>query len=245
MKKPKILLYDIETAPNLAYVWGKYEQNVIDFKEQRSLLSFSYKWVGQTEIHHSNRYKEETDENLVIRLATLLEAADIVVAHNGDQFDRKILKTRMLYWKMRPLKPNCSIDTKKVAKAYFSFNGNSLNDLCKYLKLGAKIPDMPFSVWTGCMEDDKKSWKIMKKYNNHDVHLLNKVYERVKPWIENHPTLKSSPRSNSGLNGSCPNCQSTRVRRNGTRRTLKTLRIRLNCQSCGKWWEGASIKVEG
>lgn len=28
VKKPKILFFDIETAPNLGYVWGRYEQNV-------------------------------------------------------------------------------------------------------------------------------------------------------------------------------------------------------------------------
>jgi hypothetical protein len=25
----KVLFYDIETAPNLAYVWGQYDQNVV------------------------------------------------------------------------------------------------------------------------------------------------------------------------------------------------------------------------
>ena len=42
-KTPKILLIDIETAPNLGYIWGKYEQNVIDYKTEWYLLSFCAK----------------------------------------------------------------------------------------------------------------------------------------------------------------------------------------------------------
>ena len=26
----KVLFYDIETAPNLAYVWGQYQQDVVE-----------------------------------------------------------------------------------------------------------------------------------------------------------------------------------------------------------------------
>ena len=34
MAPAKILFLDIETAPSLGWVWGKWQQNVIDFKER-------------------------------------------------------------------------------------------------------------------------------------------------------------------------------------------------------------------
>lgn len=237
MKKPKILIYDIETAPNLAYVWGKYEQNVIDFKEQRSLLSFSYTYADSDTIHHKNRAGYPDDAHLVQTLADLLQDADITVAHNGDQFDRKVLKTRMLYHGMSPLKPNCSVDTKKAAKLYFSFNGNSLDDLCQYLGIGSKLKNMPFSVWLGCMADKRSSWSIMKKYNNHDVYLLKKVYERLLPWIENHPTLLAP-----GDKGLCSNCGSDKLHNRGVFRAAKYTYQRHQCQDCGKWGKGGYVK---
>jgi hypothetical protein len=234
--KPKILIYDIETAPNLAYVWGKYDQNVIDFKEQRSLLSFSYSYVGSNTIHHCNRSGDKSDLLLVTKLADLLQEADIVVAHNGDQFDRKVLKTRMLYHGMNPLKPNCSVDTKKAAKLYFSFNGNSLDDLCQYLGIGSKLKNMPFSVWLGCMADKRSSWSLMKKYNNHDVYLLKRVYKRLLPWIENHPTLLEP-----GERGKCLQCGSDNLQYRGVFRAAKGVYRRFRCKSCGKWGKGATV----
>jgi DNA polymerase elongation subunit (family B) len=238
MKKPRILLYDIETAPNLAYVWGKYDQNVVAFAEERSLLSFSYCWLGEKTIHHQNRQGERDDSYLVASLAALLNEADVSVAHNGDQFDRKVIKTRMLYWGMKPLKPNCSVDTKKAAKNYFSFNGNSLDDLCKYLKIGQKIPTMPFSVWLGCMADKSTDWRIMEKYNNHDVWLLRKVYKRLLPWIENHPTMRTKLQNRP----SCSTCQSTSIQFRGTVRKKSQIYRRFQCQQCGKWGEAGRIK---
>ena len=36
--KPKVLLFDIETSPNLAYVWGKYQQDVVAFEEEWKII---------------------------------------------------------------------------------------------------------------------------------------------------------------------------------------------------------------
>jgi hypothetical protein len=53
-KTPRVLLYDIETFPNEAYVWGKYDQNVIAFKKEWEMASFAYKWLGEKEVHQLN-----------------------------------------------------------------------------------------------------------------------------------------------------------------------------------------------
>ena len=47
----RVLLYDIETVPNLAYVWGKWEQNVIRFESEWHMLCFAYKWLGEKKTH--------------------------------------------------------------------------------------------------------------------------------------------------------------------------------------------------
>ena len=40
----KVLFYDIETAPNLAYVWGKYQQDAIEIPRSWYMMAFGYKW---------------------------------------------------------------------------------------------------------------------------------------------------------------------------------------------------------
>src|ERR1700688_2985826 len=177
-KKARILLYDIETAPNLAYVWGKYEQNVLEYQREWSLLCFSYKWLGEKTtkcvslLDFTDAGSNRRDEYVVKALWDLLNQADIVIAHNGDQFDNKKMNARFITLGMNPVAPYRSIDTKKVAKQYFNFNGNSLNDLSRTFKIGKKLPGMSFDVWLGCMKYDKASWKKMIKYNKHDVNLL-------------------------------------------------------------------------
>ena len=43
----KILYYDIETAPNLAYVWGQYQQDVIEHEREWYIMCVSYRWEHQ------------------------------------------------------------------------------------------------------------------------------------------------------------------------------------------------------
>jgi DNA polymerase elongation subunit (family B) len=234
MKQPKILIYDIETSPNLAYVWGKYEQNVIDYEKERELLCVAYKWHGSKRIYCIDRQHDSTDKKLTAKVASLLQEADITVAHNGTKFDRKIIKTRMAYWNMTPLKIDCSVDTLNVAKNYFAFNGNSLNDLVKFLRIGIK-KSTTFDIWKGCMSGDKKSWDTMKTYNKHDVMLLSKLYERFLPWIENHPSIAKllHPYKENRV-CLCPSCSSSNVQKYGFRATRASLQQRWYCLDCGK-----------
>lgn len=236
MKKPRILLYDIETSPNLAYVWGKWQQDVIAYESERELLCFAYQWYGENKIHCMSKEGQSNDKKLVKQLANLLEEADISIAHNGDEFDRKIVKARMLYWNMKPLKINCSVDTKKVAKNYFKFNGNGLEDLCKFLGIGNKKRTPGFSMWLGCMNDLSKDWKLMREYNKHDVSLLNKLYKRMLPYIENHPNISRILNPNMKSQDKCPSCLSIKIKRDGIRATLSKVSQMWQCLLCGKNW---------
>jgi len=47
----KIILFDIETSPILAYVWGLYEQNVLNVVRPSYLLCFGWKELGKKELH--------------------------------------------------------------------------------------------------------------------------------------------------------------------------------------------------
>jgi len=242
VKQPKILLYDIETSPNLGYTWGKWQQNVLDFIKERELLCFSYKYVGSGKIRCISRKGDKSDLAVVAKLAKLINEADVSIAHNGDEFDRKVLKTRMLYWKLPPLRPGSTIDTLKAAKAYFSFSGNSLDDLCRYLKIGRKMPTPGFSMWLGCMFGKKADWAKMVKYNKHDVSLLSEVYGRLKPWIENHPNMARAMNP-YGKEVGCPSCGSGNKHKNGFRVTAALLKQVWKCNVCNRQWLAPLRKV--
>lgn len=231
MKTPKILFYDIETSPNLAYVWGKWEQNVLAYKEQWQILSVAYKFKGDKDVKIITNRKHN-DKALVAKLRELFLQSDIIVAHNGDAFDFKKVTARMVYHNMKPINKVPSVDTKKVAKSHFEFNGNSLNDLGTYFKLGQKLKHTGFELWLGCLANKEADWKLMIEYNKQDVVLLEKLYERLLPWMSNHPSIaKITEPSLVSLN-KCPICASKGTKKKGLHVLRKTVYQRRQCKNC-------------
>jgi hypothetical protein len=236
----KVLLFDIETAPNLAYVWGKYEQDVIAFKQERYILSFAYMWLSDEKLHvkglpdYKMWKKDRTsDYCLAAELHRLFDEADVIVAHNGNKFDIKIVNAALLRHGFKPPSPAKTVDTLLVARNKFGFNSNKLDDIADLLKVGRKVHTGGFELWLGCLAGDKKAWKKMKEYNGHDVVLLEKVYLKLRPWMTNHPNLNLLK-----MVSCCPTCQSNKVHSRGFGYTKTTKYNRYQCQSCGGWFRG-------
>ena len=238
----KILLYDIENSPSLGYVWGKYDQNVVEFAENWSILCFAYKWLDEKQTHvvslpDFKLYKKDkkNDKHVVKALWDLFNEADLIIAHNGNSFDQKKVNTQFLIHGFTPPSPYKQIDTKLVAKRYFRFDSNKLDDLGEYLKVGRKVHTGGFELWKGCMAGDISAWNKMRKYNKQDVVLLEKIYLKMRHWIDNHPHVKFL----TDARGKCASCGSGRLQKrgfglNGSHKKIQ----KYQCQGCGSWSSG-------
>ena len=249
--RTKILFFDIENSPSLGWVWEKWETNVIDFKSEWHLLSFAYKWAGDRSVRSYSLpdfplYKKdkENDRELVHKLHELMGEADILIAHNGNDFDIRKANARFAYYDLPPVHPLKSIDTKLVARKYFMFNSNSLNDLAKHLGLGEKIDTGGFDLWLGCMKGDKKSWRDMVRYNKNDVVLLEKIYQRLAPFMTNHPNINIVRDDLETGNQLCPRCGSETMQRRGWSITALSRSRRYQCVSCGGWSSGKPERIK-
>lgn len=230
----KILHFDLETSPNLGWVWQKWQQDVIAFKEEWELLSFAYKWHGakKTIAVGQDTFSEEI---LVRRLWQLFDEADVLVAHNANKFDVKKANAKFIQYGLMPPAPYKVIDTLQIAKRYFKFNSNKLDDLGNLLGVGRKVETGGFSLWLGCMNNDPKSWAKMLRYNKQDVLLLEKVYLKLRPWMDNHPALNLL----SDKPDACPKCEvSGKMQARGWANTKVARRRRYQCQACGGWSQG-------
>lgn len=234
MSKPKILFFDLETFPNIGYTWTKWETNVIKFVKEWELASFAYKWSGDKTITCYSR-RTLSEKQLVLKLRSVLDKADIVVAHNGDSFDLRKARAKFVQFGLKPPALNKSVDTKKIAKSQFSFNSNSLNDLGETLGLGKKMETGGFSLWEGCMDNDPKSWALMEAYNKQDVILLEKVYLKLRAWAPSHPSMSAL----SDRPG-CHKCGSRNVHSRGIQLATKKKYKRFQCQDCGGWFTGGA-----
>lgn len=241
----KILFLDIETLPNLGWTWGKYEQNVLKFKQEWCVATFAAKWLGgkvfSDSIHLHRGYKgwSYNDEKIVKHLWNLLDEADIVVAHNGDSFDIKKTNARFIYYGLTPPSPYKTVDTKKVAKRAACFTSNKLDDLGEVLGEGRKIKT-DFELWMGCIKGDRKSWERMQRYNERDVVLLEKIYHRLLPWAVNHPNI-----GNYAERPVCSKCGSKKIQFMGMYVALTRRYRRYKCQNCGGWGKEGINSIRG
>lgn len=234
----KILLLDIETAPNIAYVWGAWKQNIgtNQWKERGHLMSFAAKWLNQPEIIYEESRKA-SDKKIVKSLFKLLDEADIVVAHNGDRFDLPTILGRGLVAGFTPPSPYHTIDTCRIARRRFRFNTNSLANLAEELNLAskksshAKFPG--FELWLECLRNNDEAWEEMKKYNIEDVIVLEELYLQFLPYIDNHPNVVQHVHDDEIH---CPKCGSTNIQFRGYYYTKMGLCYRrFVCKDCGGW----------
>lgn len=241
----KVLIYDIESAPIIATVWGKYEQNFVWSIQDWYILCFAYKWLGEKKTHVISQtdfkdYKpgSENDLSVVQKLHELFNEADVIVAHNGNSFDQKKSQARMIIHGMEPPAPYKQIDTKLVARKHFNFTSNKLDDLGDYLGLGRKIQTGGYDLWKQCMAGDKKAWKKMQKYNIQDVVLLESIYLKMRPWMNNHPNLgviDDRPKA-------CNNCSSQRMIIHKKRMISNTgYKMQYQCGDCGAYKTGTKL----
>lgn len=234
----KTLIYDIETAPIIGTVWGKYEQNLIWSIQDWYMLCFAYKWLGEKKTYviaqnDFKGYKPPTDDdlNVVSALHHLFDEADIIVAHNGNSFDQKKTQARFIYHKLGPPSPYQQVDTKLVARRYFNFTSNKLDDLGEFFGVGKKLKT-DADLWKNCMAGDEKAWKKMKKYNIQDVILLEKVYLAMRPWDTQHPNLANL----AGRPEICPRCGKNKgFWAQGKRYTKTGSYQRYQCLACGSY----------
>ena len=247
MASPRIAFFDCETAPSLGYFWGKlFETDIIEIKDAWYLLSYAWKWQGEKKVHVKAlcdypEYDANLDNDffLVKDLRGLFDEADVLIAHNGDRFDIRKAQARMIRYKMSPPSRYQTIDTLKAARKHFQFDSNRLDALGQYLGLGRKLPTTGFNLWKRTMAGDRKAWAIMKRYNKHDVELLEKVYEELRPWMTTHPNLELFHRPHVGV--VCPNCQSANTVKRGIWYNKARKYLRHSCRDCGHWFKGALI----
>ena len=240
MSHPKILFWDLETSLQLAAIFQLAHNDWIDpssLVTERYIICASWKWAGEDKVHSisvtdfKKAFEKDphNDKHVVAKLHEVLSEADVIVHHNGDSFDKRYLDTRILFHNLPALPPITSIDTYKVAKSKLLFNSNKLDYVAKYLGVGGKKSTTP-GLWMKILNGEKKAHQEMVDYNKHDVVILEKVYKKLMPYIQNHVT-----REIYGQIG-CPRCGSKKVQSRGFHRAVTKTYRRYCCNTCGGWF---------
>jgi predicted RNA-binding Zn-ribbon protein involved in translation (DUF1610 family) len=237
----KILVLDIETAPETAYIWKRFKETVgqTQIKEPSYVLCMAWCWLGEEvqtiQLYNNrawNRGDRRNDFQIIKKAHELLDEADIVVGHNVKSFDLGTLNSRFLHYGMLPPSPYKVCDTLLALKHKFHLPSNSLETSSHYFNIETK-EKQSFALWRDCLNGVESAWKKMVSYCAHDVTVVQALYLKLRPWMENHPNVALNNEVN--LLNTCPKCGSTKLQKRGISVTSNCKYQRYQCQDCGGW----------
>lgn len=184
-KKIRRLIYDIETSPNIVFSWSIGSKTYLDIEniiQERAIICICYKWEDGQQVSSLN-WNSGNDKEMLEKFAKVMNSADEIVTHNGDNFDTRWVRARCMYHGIPLSAKFNSIDTLKLARKQFRLNSNKLTYIAQFLGLGKKMETGGFKLWKEiCLNNDKTAMKTMIAYCIQDVYLLEKVYKALKAY---------------------------------------------------------------
>jgi len=235
---PKVLLLDVETAPMESYHWGLFKNVILPHSviKDWSILSWSAKWLFETDVMSDRVQPKEafnrTDASVMQGIHDLMDESDIIIAHNGKNFDLKKLNARFIINGFGPPSPYQIIDTLTESRKNFAFSAHNLDWLCKTLKLREGKDKQGFGLWDRCVRDSSEQAQALKDMNTYcdqDVRALEDVYMALRPWIKSHPNMGVYVEVDEPI---CPTCGNLDITYNGYYRTMVSKFRAFKCDRC-------------
>ena len=243
---PKVLFYDIETAPKIGAYWGpEHQTNIAKRLAGTEILSFAARWEGQDSSTFFGAWQSpdwedglmarDRDHWLMERLWAYFDEADVVVAHNGNKFDQKKANGRFLRHGMTPPSHYIEVDTLLLSRTFFGLDSHRLDALAAHLGLEGKVSHDGIDLWLEVMLGDAEAQAKMAEYNLRDTDLLDEVFPFLEPWVGFNGKGRKFNRALWEDEGAyvCPNCASFSVRPNGWRETASNRYQSYICDDCG------------
>ena len=175
----KIGIFDLETS-------GFYADSSILLC--CSIKQYEKKGVKTIRADQSKSWdKEKSNEKETIeKIAKELDEFDILIAHNGQWFDKGYFNAKCLQYNLPPiLRFKKLIDPVLISRRHLRLGRNTLAALIDYLQIPVKKTPIELHKWIKASHDgDRKCMDLISVHCEHDVITLEKVYERLRKLID-------------------------------------------------------------
>lgn len=244
MKKPKIVVFDLETLMDLPEIAKKYA-GISQWPgksmgaDLNSIISFGYKIIGEGPAQCINIWdfdpnwaQNVNDDTALLHFIsdTIGDDTDALVTHNGKRYDIKMLNARLAKRGLHPIQDIPHIDTCAVAKRAFKLSSNRLNDLAEFLGVEGKMQTGGWGLWVDVLNGSEEAANKMSDYCKQDVEATHSIMQKLLPHIKNMPNANMFMEDKAQV---CPTCGSTNIQKHGIRRTKTTTYQRYRCNECG------------
>lgn len=239
----KRLFFDIETGYYILKIrawqlrnFQKYFDHK-DIEREKEIICISYKWQYEDKVHTLDWRKGE--KQMLKEFVKIMGEADEVIAHNGDKFDIRFIRTRCLYHGVLMFPNYRSLDTIRKSRSSFLFASNSLDYLGVFTGLGGKDDfdgRNKMRIWEEVYENgNEELLEEMIRYCERDVTMLEDYYFIISPFIthnNNFAVLTGSEKWD------CPECASEDVKMYRTYTTpMGVIRREMKCNHCKKQYK--------
>ena len=243
-RKPRILFFDVETAPSFVATFNRYNANFSHdhvIQEGGWLLSAAWKFLGEDQVESCVVSPEEAlrcdDYQVTKSLLNAFNQSNIVCGHYSKGFDMKVFRTRLALNNLPNHKPVKIVDTKAIARTC-KFNSNKLDSLADYFEIPRKKDAGGIRSWIRCCAGDPVALNSMLDYNKHDVVILEDVYLNLQRFDKNPPNLGMF--YNDGFLH-CPYCGSSELHQEGVVQIGKNEYNKFLCNSCSNTSRGVKV----
>jgi len=237
MTEPKILFFDLETSPMLAYTFSLWKTTIGigQIKQGPRVICWSAKWYGKkNKVKFMSEYHDDYI-SMLVGIRDLLDEADVVVGYNSDNFDVRWMNEQFLSNNIELPSPFAKVDLYKLNKKHLYTPSGKLDYLSFDLLGENKLPTN-FSLWLHCIDPDvdpklkADAWKRMKMYAMRDSALLEPLFDIFRPFISslNYGLY-------SGKQFVCTHCGSSNLNARGFAFTTAGKYQRYVCKDCGSW----------
>lgn len=236
----KRLFFDIETGYYILKIRAWQLKNFVKYfdpdsiEREKEIICISYKWQYEDEVHTLDWRMGEKE--MLKAFIKIMGEADEIIAHNGDRFDIRFIRTRCFYHGVLMFPNYRTLDTLKKTRNNFLFASNKLDYLGKFAGIGGKKEHDGMDLWIDIVEGgDEDRLQQMIEYCERDVIMLSDFYFVISPYITHNNNFSVLT---GGDKWNCPECASENVKMFRTYSTpMGTIRREMKCSDCKKQYK--------
>lgn len=239
--KPTIIVFDEETSPQLGYYFGSiHETNILKTILYETIICISY-WDSVTgKVKNLAQWDFPdwkkgvwNDKSLVKKFREIIIRYDIIAGQNSDQFDIKLLNSRLIFHGLDPIPEVKTFDTKKIAKSKLKLPSYSLDVMANYFGLDGKYHHSGLDMWFDSRDGVKSAQREMVHYCNVDVMKTKEVLLKLLPFAKMSSTYLRM--NEVDINCSNPLCLSKNLVKHKKRKVLNGWKWQYQCMDCGSY----------
>lgn len=243
VKKPKILFFDLESAPLKAWVWQTGKQYInhkqlVKEHNRYGIICITYCWNDDKPAKVIDWGYEEQDTTKVVReFDKIIRQADFVIGKNSDKFDVKMINAARMLGNLPgfPEWSKYTDDLEKQMRRHFRMPSQSLDYISAQLGLGGKI-SMCMQDWIDIVEKSNNGQKALAKmirYGKKDVIDTRKLWFKLSEHFDSK--WNQAKFQDSVLACKHMDCGSEKLKKNGTRVLGKVKYQLFSCTDCGRY----------